>query len=100
LTPYRGQGAGFDPTQAMPIIVSSRTDQIDLAAQPAAPLGYQLYEQYIQTTHQAGLPLTVTAKDRLQFARVSGSLGGHSEKKTVFRADLGHFFRSSKQTCG
>ena len=27
MTPYRGQGAGFDPTQVQPIIVSSSTDR-------------------------------------------------------------------------
>jgi hypothetical protein len=93
LTPYRGQGAGFDPTQAQPIIVSSRTDQIDLAAQPAAPLGYQLYGQYIQTTHQAGLPLTVTAKNGLQFAPRFGFAWRPFGEKTVFRGGFGTFFQ-------
>jgi hypothetical protein len=93
MTPYRGQGAGFDPTQAQPIIVSSRTDQIDLNAQPDAALGYQLYGQYIQTTHQAGLPLTVTNKDRLQFAPRFGFAWRPFGEKTVFRGGFGQFFQ-------
>ena len=35
LTGYRNQAAVFDPTRAKSIIVSSETDQIDLAAQRA-----------------------------------------------------------------
>jgi hypothetical protein len=93
MTPYRGQGAGFDPTQAQPIIVSSRTDQIDLNAQPDAPLGYSLYGQYIQTTHQAGLPLTVTNKDRLQFAPRFGFAWRPFGEKTVIRGGFGQFFQ-------
>jgi hypothetical protein len=93
MTPYRGQGAGFDPTQAQPIIVSSRTDQIDLNAQPDAPLGYSLYQQYIQTTHQAGLPLTVTNKDRTQFAPRFGFAWRPFGEKTVIRGGFGQFFQ-------
>jgi hypothetical protein len=93
MTPYRGQGAGFDPTQAQPIIVSSSTDQIDLNAQPDAPLGYALYQQYIQTTHQAGLPLTVTNKERLQFAPRFGFAWRPFGEKTVIRGGFGQFFQ-------
>ena len=40
LTGYRNQAAVFDPTRAKSIIVSSKTNQIDLAAQRLADVGY------------------------------------------------------------
>jgi hypothetical protein len=93
LTPYLGQGAGFDPTQARPIIVSSSTDMIDLAAQPDASLGYQLYGNFIQTTHQAGLPLTITNKDHTQFAPRIGFAWRPFGEKTVIRGGFGQFYQ-------
>jgi hypothetical protein len=93
LTPYLGQGSGFDPTQAKPIIVSSSTDQINLNAQPDAPLGYALYGQYIQTSHQAGIPLTITNKSRTQFAPRFGFAWRPFGEKTVIRGGFGQFFQ-------
>jgi hypothetical protein len=93
LTPYKGQGAGFDPDLAQPIIVSSNTDTINLNAQPDAPTGYALYKNYIQTTHQAGLPLTVTNIDRLQFAPRVGFAYRPFGDKTVFRGGYGQFYQ-------
>jgi hypothetical protein len=93
LTPYLGQGAGFDPTQSKPIIVSSSTDQINLNAQPDAPLGYALYGQYIQTSHQAGIPLTITNKSRTQFAPRFGFAWRPFGEKTVIRGGFGQFFQ-------
>ena len=39
---YRGQTGTFDGTQARPIIVASKTKEIDLGAQPAARDGLRL----------------------------------------------------------
>jgi len=93
LTPYKGQGAGFDPALAQPIIVSSSTDSINLNAQPDASTGYALYKSYIQTTHQAGLPLTVTNIDRLQFAPRVGFAYRPFGNKTVIRGGYGQFYQ-------
>ena len=93
LTPYLGQGAGFDPTQSRPIIVSSSTDSVNLNAQPDAPVGYSLYGPYIQTTHQAGLPLTVTNISRDQFAPRVGFAWRPFEQKTVIRGGIGQYYQ-------
>jgi hypothetical protein len=92
LTPYRGQGATFDPTQARPIIVSSNTNQVNLSAQPAAMFGYQLYGNLIQTTHQAGLPITVTANDLDQFGPRGGFAWRVFGNQTVVRGGFGVFY--------
>ena len=68
LTPYRNQGAVFDPTRAKSIIVSSETDQIDLGAQALADVGYQLFGDLIQTSSQAGVPIQLTKNDTNQWA--------------------------------
>ena len=93
LTPYKGQGAGFNPALSRPIIVSSNTDSIDLNAQPDAATGYALYQNYIQTTHQAGLPRTVTNIDYLQFAPRVGFAYRPFGDKTVFRGGYGQFYQ-------
>jgi hypothetical protein len=92
LTPYRGQGATFDPSRSRPIIVSSNTDQVNLSAQPAARFGYQLYGQLIQTTHQAGLPITVTTNDLDQFGPRFGFAWSGLGHETVLRGGFGVFY--------
>lgn len=92
MTPYRGQGAGFDPTLEKPIIVSSATDQINLDAQPAAKFGYQLYGDLMQTTHQAGVPITVTSNDLDQFGPRGGFAWRPFGDQTVFRGGFGVFY--------
>ena len=94
LTPYRNQGATFDPSSPKPIIVSSDSDTIDLAAQPAATVGYALYGNLIQTTHQAGLPITVTANDKTQFAPRIGFAWRPFGEKTVVRGGYGIFYET------
>lgn len=93
LTPYLGQGAGFDPTQSRPIIVSSNTDSVNLNAQPDATVGYSIYGSLIQTTHQAGLPLTVTNISRDQFGPRVGFAWRPIGDKTVIRGGIGQYYQ-------
>ncbi|MGH9352567.1 MAG: hypothetical protein ACRD2G_10460, partial [Terriglobia bacterium] len=92
LTPYNGQGATFDPTQAKPIIVSSNSNQVNLNAQPTAAFGYQLYGNLMQTTHQAGLPITVTSNDLDQFGPRGGFAWRVLGTQTVVRGGFGVFY--------
>ena len=54
LTGYKGQAAAFDPTREKSIIVSSKTNDIDLSVQRLADVGYTLFSDLIQTSSQAG----------------------------------------------
>ncbi len=93
LTPYRNQGAVFDPTQAKSIIVSSETDQIDLGSQALADVGYQLFGDLIQTSSQAGLPLQLTENDTKQWAPRLGFAYRLGER-TVIRGGYGLFYEA------
>ena len=92
LNGYKGQLGTFDPTQSRPIIVESNTDQVNLSSQFAAPAAYQFFGQYIQTTHQAGLPYSVTYTDRTQFAPRVGFAWRPIGNDTVIRGGFGIFY--------
>ena len=66
LTGYKGQAAAFDPTREKSIIVSSKTNDIDLSVQRLADVGYTLFSDLIQTSSQAGVPLNITKNDMKQ----------------------------------
>jgi hypothetical protein len=93
LTPYRNQGAVFDPTRAKPIIVSSESDQIDLGSQALADVGYQLFGDLIQTSSQAGVPLQLTANDTKQWAPRAG-FAYRLGDRTVIRGGFGVFYEA------
>ncbi len=93
LTAYRNQGAVFDPTRDKPIIVSSETDQIDLAAQQLADVGYRLFGDLIQTSSQAGVPLQLTKNDTNQWAPRIGFAYRLGER-TVIRGGYGMFYEA------
>jgi hypothetical protein len=93
LTGYRNQAAAFDPTQAKSIIVSSKTDQIDLASQRLADVGYALFGDLIQTSSQAGIPLQITENDLNQWAPRIGFAYRLGER-TVLRGGYGVFYEA------
>ncbi len=93
LTPYRNQGAVFDPTRAKSIIVSSETGQIDLASQALADVGYQLFGDLIQTSSEAGVPLQLTENDRGQLAPRVG-FAYRLGDRTVLRGGYGMFYEA------
>jgi len=94
LNGYKGQVATFDPKQAKPIIVASESDQINLSAQPAATIGYQLYQNLIQTSHQAGLPYSIVSPDTHQFAPRFGLAWRPFGQSTVLRGGYGMFYEA------
>ena len=88
---YRGQVGTFDPTSARPIIVASDTNEIDLGAQFAGPSAYALFQNYIQTSSQAGIPLSITATDTTQFGPRFGFAFTVTDR-TILRGGYGLFF--------
>jgi hypothetical protein len=88
---YRGQVGTFDPTSSRPIIVASETDEIDLGAQFAGPSAYALFQRYIQTSSQAGIPLSITATDKTQFGPRFGFAFSVTDR-TILRGGYGLFF--------
>lgn len=90
--PYRGQTGTFDGTQARPLIVASHTDQVDLGAQPAATTAYGYLKDLIQTSHQAGLPYSVTYNDNKQWAPRFGFAWRPFGETTVIRSGYGIFY--------
>jgi hypothetical protein len=63
---YRGQLGAFDPKLAKPVIIAGEGDQIDLSAQFAGPSSFGLFKDFIQTSSQAGLPLSITSPDETE----------------------------------
>ncbi len=93
LTPYLGQGATFDPTKPQPIIVSSNTASVNLNAQPDAAVGVSILAGLIQTTHTAGLPLTVTNISRDLLGPRFGFAWRPFGQKTVIRGGIGQYYQ-------
>jgi hypothetical protein len=91
LNGYKGQLGTFDPTQAKPLIVEGHGTTIDLSGQLVAPIAYQYFGQYMQTTDQAHLPYSVTYTDRTQFAPRFG-FSWHPYESTVVRGGFGMFY--------
>ncbi|HWB84381.1 MAG TPA: carboxypeptidase-like regulatory domain-containing protein [Bryobacteraceae bacterium] len=92
LSGYRGQLGTFDGTNAKPIIIASETDKIDLGAQFAAPLAYSLFGQYMRTSSQAGLPMSITYPDKGQWAPRFGFAWRPFGNRTVVRGGWGIFY--------
>src|SRR4029453_10342820 len=89
---YRGQLGTFDPTSARPIIVASETAQIAPAPQFAGDSASALFRNYIQTSSQAGLPLSITSTDKAQLGPRFGFAWRPFGNKTRVRGRYGSFF--------
>jgi hypothetical protein len=92
LSGYRGQVGTFDPSSPRPIIVASENEQIDLGAQFSGPTTYGLFQNYIQTSSQAGLPLSITETDRTQLGPRVGFAWRPLGESTVLRGGYGLFY--------
>ena len=91
LNGYKGQLGTFDPSLAKPIIVSGSGAVPDLTSQPAAPVAYQIFGKYIQTSSQAGLPSNLTYTDTTQFGPRLGIAYALS-KSTILRTGFGIYY--------
>jgi Carboxypeptidase regulatory-like domain len=92
LSGYRGQLGTFDPASSRPLIIPSEGDQIDLSSQFAGPTAYALFQNLIQTSSQAGLPLSITAADKKQLAPRIGFAWRPFGEATVVRGGYGIFY--------
>lgn len=89
---YRGQTGTFDGTQSRPIIVASKTKEVDLGAQPGAARAYSFLGSLIQTSSEAGLPYSITYPDKNQWAPRFGFAWRPLGEATVIRGGYGIFF--------
>ncbi len=92
LSGYRNQLGTFDGTNAKPLIIASPTDQIDASSNFAVPSSYALFRDQIRTSSQAGLPLSITATDRNQWAPRIGLAWRPFGENTVLRGGYGLFY--------
>ncbi|HEU0177438.1 MAG TPA: TonB-dependent receptor [Blastocatellia bacterium] len=91
---YRGQLGAFDPNLAKPVIIAGEGDQIDLSAQFAGPSSFGLFKDFIQTSSQAGLPLSITSPDNKQLAPRFGFAWRPFGERTVLRGGYGIFYET------
>jgi carboxypeptidase family protein len=91
---YRGQLGAFDPKLAKPVIIAGGGDQIDLSAQFAGPSSFGLFKDFIQTSSQAGLPLSITSPDKKQLAPRFGFAWRPFGERTVLRGGYGVFYET------
>ena len=91
---YRGQLGAFDPKLAKPVIIAGGGDQIDLSAQFAGPSSFGLFKDFIQTSSQAGLPLSITSPDKKQLAPRFGFAWRPFGERTVLRGGYGIFYET------
>ena len=94
LTGYKGQAAAFDPTREKSIIVSSKTNDIDLSVQRLADVGYTLFSDLIQTSSQAGVPLNITKNDLKQMGPRLGFAWRPFGDDMVVRGGYGIFYEA------
>ncbi len=89
---YKGQLGTFVPSLSKPIVIEGNGATPDLSSQLVAPIAYQYFGQYIQTTASAGLPYSVSYTDKLQFAPRFGFAWRPFGESTVFRGGFGIFY--------